>query len=206
MPPTVIPIRDTASQMYVRSLVVLRASSLTGRPGAARPRGAGPSASGPSPCRCGTASRRRRSGSGGSRRSWSTRWWSGRRSVEDSSNDVPSSVPSATSVKPIGCASVNSMRPASPGRRKPRSKWMGPPSTGRPARLLVAQERVAHVVERQLFHVGERIDRGVLAGALAAPRPQQECERTRRSWCSSGATEPTLSSGLGGWGAPGRSD
>ena len=67
-------------------------------------------------------------GSDGSRRSWSTRSWSGRRSVDDSSNDVPSSAPSATSVSPIGCASVNSMRPASPGRRKPRSKWIGAPS------------------------------------------------------------------------------
>ena len=33
------------------------------------------------------------------------------------------------------------------------------------------------MVERQLLHVGERVDRGVLASAFAAPRPQQERER-----------------------------
>ena len=120
---------EPASQRYVRSLV-LRDSSLTVRPDGARPRGAAPSASRPSPCPCGTASRRRRPGSDGSTAVVVNPVVVRPTSVDDSSNDVPSSGPSETSVRPIGCASVNSMRPATPGRRKPRSKSMGASSLG----------------------------------------------------------------------------
>jgi hypothetical protein len=46
-----------------------------------------------------------------------------------------------------------------------------------PALLSVQQVGLADVFEDHLFAVGERLDRGVFAGADAAPRAEQERQR-----------------------------
>jgi hypothetical protein len=49
--------------------------------------------------------------------------------VDESSIRPSSTVPTATSVIPIGWASRSSTMPGPAGRRKPRSKWIGEPSS-----------------------------------------------------------------------------
>ena len=65
----------------------------------------------------------------------------------------------------------------SPGAKEPTLEVDRCAVRGRPAALRVQQERVAHVFEREVFLVVERVDRGIPARTGAAPRAEEERQR-----------------------------
>ena len=95
--------------------------------------------------------------------------------MDVSSITPASTVPSATSVTPIGCASTSS---TTPGPRVAGSRARNGSATlvERPRALRVQQEGVAHVLERDVLAVVEWLAGRPDPLPAPAPRPEQERE------------------------------